>query len=119
MSLKASSLKHNDIQKRAIKKEVLSILANMDNDIKSAHEQGKNYEVVIRVPITFSIPHMQNKDAQRVIYYEILKSLLDREFIVELELNKDYTIFYITWMSSEEKLEIEMQNNTLAKYTRH
>jgi hypothetical protein len=119
MSLKAASLKHNEAQRRGIKKEVLNILANMDNEIKIAHEQGKNYEVCVSVPITFSIPHMQNKDAQRMIYYEILKSLMERDFIVEIELNKDSTLFYITWLSSEEKTEIELQNNMLAKHTRH
>jgi hypothetical protein len=116
--LKANSLKHNDSQKKAIKKEVVTILNSMDNEIKLAHEQGKNYEVSITLPINFSIPYMSNKDAQRIIYYEILKSLSEREFIVEIDLQKNSTIFYITWLSNDEKLEIDLQNNLLAKHTR-
>lgn len=119
MSLKASSLKHNEAQKRNVRAEVKNILANIDNEIRTAHEQGKNYEVSISVPITFSIPHMQNKDAQRMIYYEIIKSLEEREFIVEIELKKDSTLFYVTWLSSDEKTEIELQNTIIAKHTKY
>lgn len=117
--LKAVNLKQNESQKKTIKKEIVTILNSMDTEIKLAHEQGRNYEVTITVPINFSIPYMQNKDAQRIIYYEILKSLLEREFIVEIDLQKNSTVFYITWVSSDEKHEIELQNTLLAKHTRH
>lgn len=119
MSIKASSLKQNEAQKRTIKKEVNNIIANIDNEIKNAHDQGKNLDIRINVPIVFAIPYMSNADAQRMIYFGILKSLLDREFIVEIDMQKDATVFHVSWLSEDEKQDIIMQNALIAKHTRH
>ena len=117
MSLKASALKSNDAQKKSIGREVTSILTTIDDELKNAHDQGK-HSIIVRAPITFSIPYMNNKDAQRMIYYKILTSLIEREFTVELELQKDISMFHITWLNEEELNELELQNALLAKYTK-
>jgi hypothetical protein len=116
MSLKATSLKSNDSQKKNIKKEVNTILGHLDDELKLAHEQGK-HSISLSLPITFAIPYMSNTDAQRAIYYKILVSLIDREFIPTIKLKKDSTIFHITWLSDEEHKEIDLQNTLLAKLT--
>jgi hypothetical protein len=115
MSLKASALKSNEAQKKAIAKEAKSILGHIDDELKIAHDQGK-HNVSITLPITFSIPYMSNKDAQRNIYHHVLISLLEREFNVKIALNETYTIFHITWLSDSEQKDIELQNALLAKY---
>jgi len=117
MSLKASSLKYNDQQIKAINKEVSLILGHIDDELKVAHEQGK-HNISISLPISFSIPYMNNKDSQRSIYYRVLKSLLDREFNSEIELTQNSTIFHITWLSKDEMRDLEVQNAILAKYTK-
>lgn len=116
MSLKASTLKSNEAQKKAIMKEVTSILGHIDDELKSVHEQGR-HGVSLTVPITFSIPYMSNADAQRSVYYKILTSLLDREFHVKIELADDQSIFHITWLSEEEAKGIELQNALIAKHS--
>jgi hypothetical protein len=116
MSLKASALKSNEAQKKSIKKEVTTILGHLDDELKTSHEQGK-HDVSISLPITFGIPYMSNTDAQRTIYYQILTSLIERNFIPTVKLKKDSTVFYITWLSDEEREEIELQNTLLAKHT--
>lgn len=117
MSLKASSLKSNEAQKKAINREISNILASMDESIKTAHEQGR-HDVQTSLPIQFSVAYMSNKDAQRFIYYRILKSLLEREFMVEIDMNINSTIFYITWISKDEKEDLELQTSVLAQHTR-
>ena len=117
MSLKASSFKNNDAQNKSIAKEVLHILNRMDDELKTAHESGK-HEVRINVPINFSVPFMKNKDAQRIVYYKILESLIKRGFIASLNLTKNISIIHITWLSDGEKLEIKIQNDLLAKCTK-
>ena len=116
MSLKASSLKKNEPQTKAIKKEVSSILRQIDDELKVAHESGK-HGCTIMVPINFSIPFMKNKDAQRIIYSMILSSLIDREFNPKIELNENASVFHVSWLSDEEQAEINIQNALLAKYT--
>ncbi len=115
--LRASDLKKSDIIKNALTKELSSIYASVDADIKVAYDQGKKY-CVCSVPITYNIPFMTCADAQRYIYYHVLKSLLDREFRAEMELKKEATLFHVTWLSKEEEDEIEQQNAILAKYTK-
>lgn len=117
MSIKADSLKSNESQKKAIQKELNAILGHIDDQLKVAHDQGK-HAVSESLPITFSIPYMRNKDAQRIIYYKVLTSLLERGFNAEFEAKKDVTVFYITWLSKEELDEIEVQNCVLAKHTK-
>lgn len=116
MSLKASSLKKNNAQIKAIGSELVHILNKIDDDLKIAHDDGRK-SAVVSVPINFSIPYMKNSDAQRIIYYKILRSLLDRGFHPRIELKKTATVFNVSWLSDEEKDEIKVQNTLLAKYT--
>lgn len=117
MSLKAQTLKSNESQRKSIAKDVSDILAQMDDELKVAHDCGK-HSVSISVPITFSIPYMNNADAQRTIYYKILSSLLERGFNVEIDLKKNVTLFQITWLSNDEVIDLELQNALLAKHTK-
>lgn len=116
MSLKASVLKSNDSQRKALAKEIRSILGSIDDELKAAHERGE-HSISTTVPITFSIPYMSNKDAQREIYYGILQSLKEREFNVTVHLGNDKTIFNIKWLSTEEEAEMELKHAELAKHS--
>jgi hypothetical protein len=115
MSLKASALKSNESQKKHIIKEVNSILGMIDDELKIAHECDRR-SVTVSVPITFSIPYMENHESQRIIYYKILTSLLDRGFHVEIDLKSNASIFEVTWLSKEELKEIDLQIMVLAKH---
>ena len=116
MSLKASALKKNESQNKTITKETTSILRQIDDELKVAHESGK-HGCSIAVPINFSVPFMKNRDAQRVVYYKILSSLIERKFNPKIELRKNSTVFHVSWLSDEEQEEINLQNLLLAKHT--
>jgi peptide subunit release factor RF-3 len=60
---------------------------------------------------------MSNTDAQRIIYYKVLTSLLDREFNVKVQLEDTSSIFHIRWLSDDEEKDIELQHSLLAKHT--
>jgi hypothetical protein len=115
--LKATTLKSNESQKKAFSKEIKGILGQIDDELKLAHDQGK-HRIYTTLPITFSIPYMSNSDAQRIIYYKVLSSLLGRGFNVSIDLKKDSTVFEITWLSNDEFTEIELQNTLLAKHSK-
>jgi len=117
MSLKASQLRTNQTQKREIEKQVKGILSHFDDEIKIAHERGI-HEVKLSAPISFGIPYMGNKEAQRTIYYQILKSLLDREFNATIDIQENSTMFEITWITHDEKQDITSQTNLIARYTK-
>jgi predicted GNAT superfamily acetyltransferase len=116
MSLRADSLKTNPNKIKAIMKEVKAILEHVDEELKAAYDRD-DCKANVTVPITFAIPYMSNRNAQRVIYYKILESLLDRGYDVKIYMTTDQTIFIIKWLSEDEEKDIEQQNTLLAKHT--
>ena len=116
MSLRADLLKTNAAKIKSIMKEVNNVLGLIDENIKNAYDQDLS-KVVVSVPLLFSIPNMSNKNAQRVVYYKILESLINRNYDVKICLEKDRTSFIIKWISDEEVKEKQLQNLLLAKHT--
>ena len=116
MSLRADLLKTNAAKIKSIMKEVNNVLGLIDENIKNAYDQDLS-KVVVSVPLLFSIPNMSNKNAQRVVYYKILESLINRNYDVKICLEKDRTSFIIKWISDEEEKEKQLQNLLLAKHT--
>ncbi len=116
MSLRADILKTNPNKLKSVMKEVSAILGRIDDEIKAAYDRDEN-KVSVSVPITFAIPYMSNKNAQRAVYYKLLESLMDRGFIVKIFLSNDQTVFYITWLSEDEQKDIDAQNTLLAKFS--
>lgn len=62
-----------------IKDQVDAILGDIETNIEQAHEQRKPF-VIVELPQTFDIPHMKTIDAQRMIYFKILRELDRRDF---------------------------------------
>ena len=116
MSLKAKSLTINPIKHQMIDKEVKIILSRIDDEIKSAYNQDESF-VNVSVPIIYTIPHLSNKSAQRIIYFQILQSLMAREYDVKIQLTPEKTVFIIRWVSDDDANDISLQNTLLAKHT--
>lgn len=115
--LKAEYLKCNKSQQLHIKKETVTLLGYIDDEIRKAHDAGKT-EIAIKLPINFSIPYMRNVDAQRKIYYNIITSLLNRNFQPKLYMKSDTTLLLVKWVTDEELEEVEIQNTLLAKFSK-
>jgi hypothetical protein len=88
----------------------------IDEKIKEAHSAGLRDSVSVNIPNLFDVPNMKNKDAQRKIYACIIENLKSREFDVELELCDSCTIVNVSWLSKEERAEINYELNLIAKH---
>ena len=117
--LKACQLKENSAQTRIIIREVKAILACIYDKIRDAHEADIMNPVRVRVPINFTVVGMKNAEAQRRIYYLILQDLLANEFNAKILMGKDGTIFEISWMSEDEKKQVDYEIEVLAQHTKH
>ena len=115
--LKAETLRVNRSQKIEIDKYVKDILSHFDDELKAAHERGI-HEIKLSAPIMFAVSYMPNATAQRMIYYKALKSLLDRGFLVQLDMQQESTSFEITWVTNEEKADWELEVQLLAKHSK-
>lgn len=116
MSVKAETYKTNPGKITAAKRESKLILGRIYDEIKQAYDEEQS-EVYSTIPITFGIPCMKNSSAQRMVYYFVLTDLLDNDYIVEILLSEDKTIFHIKWITEDEEKEIMEQNALLAKHT--
>lgn len=60
-----------------------------------------------------ALPGMDKKDAQRIIYAAIVRSLQERGFRVRLLLEPEQTVIYIEWISNLDPAEIRAMTNVI------
>lgn len=113
MSVKAADLKINKQQVAQLDREASAILSRLDDEIKNAFDEGKN-ALNTTIPSIFNISNMQNSDAQRAIYFRVLRSLKDRGFIVQIDISVDAIPIYIEWLTTNEQREIQDQLDLIA-----
>jgi hypothetical protein len=76
-----------------------NLAKNIDLKIITNHETG-NCSIVYELPATFTINNMNVKDAQILIYSEILKRYIDKGFKdVNLEITPNNTLLHIKWLN--------------------
>jgi len=116
MTCRANSLKSSGIYKAELMQIAKLLIRQVDDEIKAAFDSGK-YRVVVSVPVTFQLKYGKNSDAQRIIYHTLLTSLIERDFLVEIDMQQESTLFNISWVSADEEEEIQMQNMVLARHS--
>ena len=65
------------------------------------------------LPVSFIYPGLDKKDAQRMIYSNIIKSLEKRGFEVKILLETERTILYIRWTCEYDTLELDTMNSII------
>lgn len=73
--------------------------------LEHARTWGVNV-VVYDLPVNFSLPGLDKKDCQRIIYSSMIRSLRERGFTVRISLDSERTSLYIRWITSLEQREI-------------
>ena len=112
----ANALKNNNLQKRQLKEEITNIIRRISEELVIAHKECK-HDIITTIPITFSIANMLNRDSQCVIYASVLDELINKNYRAWINLKSDECRVKITWMSSDDELEIKYQTNLIAKHT--
>ncbi len=111
----AEILKKSSEQREILKKTTIDILRSLMDDIMRAKQGYKNF-VVTSVPITYQIPGLSNKDAQRIVWSNLIKELNEKNYRVRLHPTKDKCKIKITWISREEESVIQEQLNLIASH---
>ena len=104
----ANKLKNNSIQKRQIKENVVEIVRKINEDLKDAHREGKHC-LITEIPITFDIPNMSNKDAQRSIWSSILSFFKQKHYRIWINYDENSCRLKITWFSDDDELTFKTQ----------
>lgn len=116
--ISANCLRNNNLQKRFIKDLLTDILRRINHELLIAHKEGK-HNIITSIPITYTIPNMSNKDSQRVIWSNIIDVLNSKNYRTWISPNKDVCRMKITWISSEDEVDIKYQTNLIAKHTKN
>lgn len=96
----------------AIVREQLQILD--DKLIHHSRSWGKNV-VSHDLPVNLAMPGLDKRDAQRIVYSAIIRSLVKREFEVRLLLEESCTTIYIAWVTDLDTEEIQAMNQQIRK----
>jgi hypothetical protein len=91
----------------AVVREHLQIID--DKLLKADRTWGRNV-VTHNLPTMLTLPGLDKKDAQRIVYSTILRSLDRRGFETRILLEPDYTTIYIAWMTDLDIEEVEAMN---------
>ena len=91
----------------AVVREHLQIID--DKLLKADRTWGRNV-VTHDLPIVLTLPGLDKKDAQRIVYSTILRSLDRRGFETRILLEPDFTTVYLAWMTDLDIEEVEAMN---------
>lgn len=94
----------------AVVREHLQIID--DKLLKADRTWGRNV-ITHDLPTMLALPGLDKKDAQRIVYSTILRSLENRGFETRIVLEPDYTKIFIVWMTDLNSEEIEAMNTLI------
>jgi hypothetical protein len=113
----ANKLRHSNIQKKSLKENITSILRKVNDELVISHREG-SYRIITTMPIVFDIPNMSNKVGQRIIWYHVIRHLIEKNYRVDIHPSKDFCKLQITWITKEDEEMITQQTNIIAKHTK-
>lgn len=114
--INANKLRHSNIQKKALKENIVQILKKINDELVVAHREG-NYSIITTMPTVFDVPNMSNKVSQRIIWYHSIQHLLVQNYRVAINPTKDFCKLKITWITKEDEEMISRQTKTIAEIT--
>lgn len=94
----------------AVVREHLQIID--DKLLKADRTWGRNV-ITHDLPTMLALPGLDKKDAQRIVYSTILRSLENRGFETRIVLEPDFTKIFIVWMTDLNSQEIEAMNTLI------
>ncbi len=110
MSITAAQLGKTGARGKELELIVREHLAIIDDRLLKADRTWGRNVVPYELPLSFPIPGLDKKSAQRIIYTAILRSLDERLFEVRILLENDKTTLYIAWMTDLDVAEVEAMN---------
>ncbi len=113
----ANNLRHNNVQKRQIREYLVDILKRIDEELKTAHQEGR-HELITELPIIFGISHMSEKSAQREIWFKVIEYLKNKNYQVVIQPRDDTCLLKLTWFSQKDIAEIKHKITVIDMHTK-
>ena len=113
----ANNLRNNGIQKRQIKELVIDILRKVNDELRTAHMEGKHI-IITEMPIIFDISNMTINNARRVVWSSVISALKNKNYRVWICPSTNFCKLKITWISEEDELLFKAQKQILDAHTK-
>lgn len=110
MSVLASQISKSGAKGKELDTTIREQLQIIDDKLLKAERTWGRNSVTHELPVSISIPGLAKKDAQRILYSAILRSLERRGFEVRILLDDDHTILYIVWTTDLDSKEVDAMN---------
>lgn len=104
-----------EINKTELNRRVKTELDAIEFKITNAHA-NKRSDIIHELPVNFDIPGMTRKDAQLVIYTDIIEHLIERKWKVQIKIESEKTILRISWVSALNEKDTKRRKELLVKY---
>jgi hypothetical protein len=110
MSVTAKALSKSGARGKEIDAVVREQIQMIDDRLQRAPRTWGRNVVACDLGTTFNLPGLDKKNAQRIVYSAILRSLDKRGFETKLLLETDQTVLYVAWMTDLDVEEVAAMN---------
>ncbi len=115
ITVTASQLQKRSPRVIALKRELAGVLQRINKEILIA-ARAQQCNIIYAPLLHFSIPEMSNKDAQSLIFGQVIELLEEKEFDIELTGTGDDFKFNITWDVRFSKRDVNRYHTILLKH---
>ena len=107
MAVTAKRLSQSGARGRELEAIVREHLQIIDDKLLRAERAWGRNTLIHDLPVTFALPGLDKRDAQRIVYSSILRSLDKRGFETRILLEDDRTAVVVAWMTDLDSQEVE------------
>ena len=107
MAVTAKRLSQSGARGREIEAIVREHLQIIDDKLLHADRTWGRNTLIYDLPVTFALPGLDKRDAQRIVYSAIIRSLDKRGFETRILLEEDRTAICVAWMTDLDSREVE------------
>ena len=113
MSVTAQQLSKSGAKGKELDAIVREQLLIIDDRLQRAERTWGRNIVSQDLPTNFVLPGLEKRDAQRIIYTAVVRSLQERGFKVRLLLDSDITTVYLEWVTDLNSTEVDAMNRLI------
>jgi len=112
----AESIRKKTVNNPEIKEHVKNILKDIDEKI--AEVSSRDSKIKFKLPRDIFVQGLSVKDTQRIIYYKVVKEIVDKGFDLTIDTKNNEFIVNIQWVTDMEKSSAQEIDKFIAQYTR-
>jgi aspartyl/asparaginyl-tRNA synthetase len=113
MDISAADLRRKSINSSQIRRTVEDLLKTIRSNILDSDKNGMTY-VYVDIPTNFNISGLSNKDAQTIIYSDLIKKIEKQGFVVGLTITDSVVTYCIDWGTQTDTKELKNMRDDIA-----